>query len=93
MLGSDGLPVVAIIGGQEKGMEVWNPRSLTIENLWNEIPAEEGAATGLSFGGMIPVKDGSEFMYYGGYKGSHHKGLWKYVVAQNSWTRYFFCHK
>jgi len=68
-------------------MEVWNPRESSVEELWAEIPAEEGAPFGLSNGGMVSVRDGSEFMYYGGFKGSHHKGIWKYVVADNSWTR------
>jgi hypothetical protein len=85
--GTDGFPRVAIIGGASKGMEFWNPIDGTVEPVSDELPAEEGATQGLSHSQMIPIKDGSEFMFYGGFKGSHHKGIWKYIVATNNWTR------
>ena len=47
--GKDGLPVVAIIGGQESGMEIWNPRLKTVELLWDAIPPEEGGEYGKKF--------------------------------------------
>jgi len=30
----DGNPVVAIVGGFEKGMELWNPQTREVELLW-----------------------------------------------------------
>ena len=84
---NDGFPRVAIVGGTSKGMEFWNPIDGTVELISGELPPEEGATEGLSYGQMIPIKDGSEFMFYGGFKGSHHKGIWKHVISANSWAR------
>ena len=58
-----------------------------MEPVFEILPAEEGATIGLTNSQMIPIKEGSEFMFYGGFKGSHHKGIWKYIVATKSWTR------
>lgn len=89
ILGKDGQPVVAIIGGHgqnQQGMEVWNPRTKTVETLWEKIPAEEGDY-GLEESEMVIIKGGTEFILYGGYYGAYQEGIWKYVVADNSWTR------
>jgi len=91
-MGKDGKPVVAIIGGFEanqKGMEVWNPRAKTVELLWDVIPPEEGATYGLVYSEMVTIKGGAEFILYGGWQGSYQDGIWKYVVANNTWERYF----
>ena len=91
-MGKDGEPVVAIIGGYEanqKGMEVWNPRSKTVELLWDVIPPEEGGTEGLRLSEMVTIKGGTEFILYGGWQGSTQDAIWKYVVANNTWERYF----
>ena len=88
-MGKDGEPVVAIIGGDQKGMEVWNPRTKTVELLWDVIPPEEGGNQGLQVSEMVTIKGGTEFILYGGYHESFQDGIWKYVVANNTWERYF----
>ena len=87
IIGKDGPPVVAITGGVEKGMEVWNPATKTVELLWDEIPAEEGASYGLFESELVTIKGGTEFVLYGGHNGAFQDGIWKYLVAENSWTR------
>ena len=85
-----GQQVVAIIGGvgsTQKGMEVWNPATKTVDLLWDEIPAEQGATEGLRFSELVTIKGGTEFVLYGGNNGKYQDGIWKYIVAENSWTR------
>jgi len=86
----DGSPVVAIIGGYpNKGMELWNPQTREVELLWEEIPPEVGGPVGLRFAEVLPIKDGSEMILYGGDTGSTVKDeIWKYTVETNSWTKY-----
>ncbi len=87
--GKDGQNVVAIIGGAfgSMGMELWNPTTKTVELLWDEIPAEEGATNGLEESELVTIKGGTEFILYGGWNGKDQGGIWKYIVAENSWTR------
>ena len=85
--GVDGFPRVAILGGTSKGMEFWNPIDDSVEMVSEELPQEEGSTMGLIHTQIIPVKEGSELMLYGGFKGSHLKEIWNYNVAENSWTR------
>jgi len=84
----DGSPVVAIIGGFETGMEVWNPQTRQVELLWEEIPPEVGESYGLRYAEILPVNDGSELILYGGDTGSTTDEIWKYNVETNRWTRY-----
>jgi len=87
----DGSPVVAIIGGNEKGIEVWNPKTRKVELLWEEIPSEAGASYGLRYAEIIPVNNASELILYGGFTGSNTEKIWKYNVETNSWTKYINC--
>ncbi len=87
MTDNDGLPSIAILGGYDKGMELWNPRASTVETIFEEIPGEEGELRGLKGSGMVSVEDDSEIILYGGWQGTYLKAVWKYVVSENSWTR------
>jgi len=84
----DGSPVVAIIGGYDKGMELWNPQTGEVELLWDEIPPEVGGSFSLRYAEMIPINNGSELILYGGYDESTTDDIWKYNVETNSWTMY-----
>jgi len=86
--GKDGSPVVAIIAGLEKGMELWNPQTKEVELLWDEIPPEVGGSMGIEAAKIIPINDGSELIFYGGYNRSIKDEIWKYNVETNSWTKY-----
>jgi len=78
-----------MIGGIEKGMELWNPYTKEVQLLWNEIPPEVGGAFGLEYADIIPINAGSELILYGGYEyGSTTDEIWKYTVETNSWTKY-----
>jgi len=79
--------VVAIIGGEETGMELWNPITKEVQLLWNEIPPEAGSSYGLRYAEILPVNDASELILYGGYAGSNTDEIWKYNVERNSWTK------
>jgi len=80
---------VAIIGGLEKGMELWNPQTGIVELLWDEIPPEVGGSDGLRFAEILLINDGSELIVYGGDTGSTTDEIWKYNVESNIWTKYF----
>jgi len=84
----DGSPVVAIIGGYEKGMELWNPQTREVELVWDEIPPEVGDLFGLAYSKIIPINDGSELILYGGEARSQSDEIWKYTMETNSWTKY-----
>jgi len=77
----------AVIGGSNKGMELWNPVDGTIEIAFNKLPHENGSVLGLAYSTVLPIKGGDELLMYGGWKGSHHKGIWRYTVADNTWVR------
>jgi len=87
----DGSQVVAIIGGFEKGMEVWNPQTREVKLLSDEIPPEGGASYGVRAAEILPINDRTELIFYGGYDRSHNDEIWKYTVDTNSWTKYFIC--
>ncbi len=92
-MNKDGQPVVTIIGGVEGGMELWNPQTKTVELLWDVIPPEDGGTSGLFASEIVILKGGQELLLYGGYHGSdpsgtYHNGIWKYISANNTWTRY-----
>jgi len=80
--GKDGQQLVAIIGGEEKGMELWNPQTREVELLWGEIPPEVGGSTGgLRWAEVLPINDGSMLILYG------KDDIWKYIVETNIWTK------
>jgi len=90
--GKDGSPVVAIIGGVQTGMELWNTKTGKVELLWEEIPPEVGGLGGLRYAEMLPIKNGSELIVYGGIDRSDSDEIWKYSVENNNWTKYFSCY-
>ncbi len=79
---------MAIIGGYQKGMEIWNPQTKTVELLWDVIPPEEMGLIGLVDSHMVTLKGGQELLLYGGLQGSYQDGIWQYISASNSWKRY-----
>ena len=40
-----GEKVVAVLGGEAKGMEVWNPQDSSVILLYEQIPPEANATT------------------------------------------------
>jgi len=80
-----GLPVVAILGGEKKGMEIFNPRTSTTKLLWDEIPPEKGGLGGLVYVEMVTVRDGEEFILYG--DSNKTSNIWKYNAFRNVWRR------
>ncbi len=89
--GKDDQKVVAIISGSEsKGMEIWNPRTNSVELVADEIPPEKDLKAAFYGGQLLTIKGGTEFIFYGGGAwdtGETNNGIWKYVVSENSWTR------
>jgi len=84
----DGNKVVAIVGGKEAGMDIWNPKTSEIQLLWDEIPPEKEASNNLQDAQMITVNEGSEFLLYGGYLNQTYLDtIWKYSVVNNTWER------
>ena len=91
IFGKDGQPLVVIIGGvgaNQKGMELWNPRTHKVELLWDTIPPEEGGREALQHSAVVTLDGGQEFMLYGGSQGSSKDDIWKYNAANNTWKRY-----
>ena len=85
--GTDGFSRVAVIGGESKGMEIWNPNDGTIEMVTDELPLEETSTKGIMHSEALAINEGSEVLLFGGNKGSDHQGIWKYSVTENTWTR------
>ena len=57
---------VAIAGGSSQGMEVWNPADNSVRNVTAQLPIEEGDSTGLDYAQLLPIKNGTELLLYGG---------------------------
>ena len=88
MHGKNGIPKVVILGGSEKGMDLWNPATKSVEKIWDEIPPEENSSRGLGDISFVVVNGGSDLIYYGGFDGKNIYGIWKYSLNQNTWTKY-----
>ena len=69
-------------------MELWNPRTKTVELLWDVISPEEGGTEGLRASEMVILNGGQELLLYGGYQVSFQDGIWKYITANNTWIRF-----
>jgi hypothetical protein len=90
IMGKDGELLVAIIGGIQKGMEVWNPWTKAVELLSDVIPPEQDGIIGLTGSKMVSPKRGQEIILYGGFHGSSYlDGIWKYYASNDTWERYF----
>jgi len=89
----DGQQVVLIVGGYERGMELWNPQTNEVKLLSDVIPPEGGGSYGIRAAEILPINDRSELIFYGGVKESDSDSdeIWKYTVDTNSWTKYFVC--
>ncbi len=83
-----GDPLVAIIGGINGGNDVWNPTTKTVETFFDVIPPNEQHY----YPQLLAIKGGSELILYGGYTTTVGpvKDIWKYVVSDNTWTKYGF---
>ena len=72
---------------QKKFFKIGPPDDGTTELLFAQLPHENGSSEGLSYSSVLPVKEGDELIMYGGWKGSHHKGIWRYTASDNTWIR------
>lgn len=89
MVDKDENVLVALIGGKKKGMQVWNTKTQSVSWLWDVIPLEKNfTVKGLDLAQIVPVKGGKEFILYGGFgEPMFQKDIWKYVLADNTWTK------
>ena len=78
--GDNGEKVVAVAGGRQYGMEVWNPLDGSVKMLTTSFPTK---ATEHST--MISVKQNSELIFYE--NADAMKGIWKYFQVNNTWTK------
>jgi hypothetical protein len=90
----DGQPVVAIRGGWKsdmRWMDVWNPRTHKVKQLWDVIPPSDLGSQGLqsvTSSQIITLKGGDELILYSGHRKSFQDAIWKYTPADNTWKRY-----
>jgi hypothetical protein len=71
------------------GTEIWNPLDGTVQLASDDFPPLVGF--GSSHSKLVPIKDGSELLLYGGYFGSlQQDGIWKFSTSYiyNSWTKF-----
>ena len=68
-------------------MDVWNPRTNTVQSYFDYVPPELGIYS-IGYRQLLAIKGGSELILYGGFYGSPMSDIWKYVVSNNTWTRY-----
>ena len=47
-------------------MEVWNPNDGSVTKVTNVLPSEEGDSTSLNYAKLVPIKNGTELLLYGG---------------------------
>jgi hypothetical protein len=72
-------------------MEIWNPRTKSVELVADEIPPEKDCEYWLAWGELLTIKGGTEFIFYGGGGwDSPPLDIWKYDASNGSWARYFF---
>ena len=71
---------MAIVGGSEPGMEVWNPTDGSVQKVIDKLPSEVGGKSGINFAQLMPIKGGTELLLYGG----------KLVPAHFKYLNFFF---
>jgi len=79
----EGDPMVAIASGRSDGMEIWNPATGDVINVSPNFPGMTGDVESPK---MIPVKGGSELIYYETGSSELARPILKYFVANNSWV-------
>jgi hypothetical protein len=89
MMAKDGRSVVVVVSGYQNGMEIWDFELSQVEKLWDVIPPEIDSSSALIGATMVTIKGGREFIFYGGKKIFANSGIWRYVMADNQWTKYF----
>ena len=72
---------VAIAGGDSQGMEVWNPRTGSVQQL--EDPRERDHNYGLKYASMVSINDGKEILLYGGFLVKSQSALQIFFSAWN----------
>jgi hypothetical protein len=77
---SNGQKVVAIAGGRQDGMEIWNPADGSVKALTQSFPTLGSESTV-----MISVKQNSELIFYETSYGD--QGIWKYYQVNNTWSK------
>ena len=45
---------------------MWNPADNSVKNVTAQLPIEEGDSTGLDYAQLLPIKNGTELLLYGG---------------------------
>ena len=45
---------------------MWNPADNSVQNVTAQLPNEEGDSTGLDYAQLLPIKNGTELLLYGG---------------------------
>ena len=67
-------------------MEIWNPDTGHVKTLFEELPQEADKVYGLKGSKVVPVKGGTEVLFYGGSAQGVHAAIWKYSLASSEWT-------
>jgi hypothetical protein len=65
-------------------MEIWNPIDGTVTTQIDVLPSEVGGG-GLEDACMVPR--GREVLLYGGLAQTYSDEIWKFLLAENSWTK------
>ena len=85
-----GAPLVAVAGGyrapSSRGMEIWNPIDETVTTQIDVLPSDVGGG-GLEDAYMVPINEGREVLLYGGLAQTYSDEIWKFSLAENSWTK------
>ena len=83
----NGAPLVAVAGGDSKGMEIWNPKDGTVTTQIEVLPPEGGSSVGLQDAQLVSINEGRELLLYGGRADSVSNGIWKFSLAENTWSK------
>ena len=68
-------------------MEIWNPNNGSVITQIDFLPTEEVESFGLQDAQLVPINDGRELLLYGGKADSVIDEIWKFSLAENSWSK------
>ena len=74
-----------ITGGQDRGIETWNPVDGRIEAIVAEMPMESGCTKAYRRAKIISINKNTELVFFGGLSDNLITEVWKYKYASSQW--------
>jgi hypothetical protein len=84
MKDGNGQTIAVALGGEAKGIEIWNPSDGSSKVLSTEVDSEVGSTHGLMYASLSTVNNGKDVIIFGGKNSlTIRNKVWKYNLVSN----------